>query len=191
VFGSTHPFTTSTLSDSSGRFIVKNLTPGTYTISVFVPGSGEARQTVEVGAGTADNRGRVRVALRLTADEMERDSLQRRHAVSTKQLAIPEVARREYAAAQRELEEEAGAQLKVRNVKFLGVVNFTDFQPKHYVDISFVAEWEAGEPLNKAPEETTKWQWFPLDELPQPLFPPVEKYLLAIKTKQTFFDSKF
>jgi tetratricopeptide (TPR) repeat protein len=104
LFGSTHPFTTSTLSDGGGRFTIKNLRPGTYTLAVFVPGSGEARRTVEVGEGTADKRGRVRVAVRLSDDALERDSLRRRHAVSTKQLAIPEAAHREYAAAQKDLE---------------------------------------------------------------------------------------
>lgn len=94
-------------------------------------------------------------------------------------------------AALRELSEEAGPQLKVKNVKFLGVMNFTELQPKHYIDISFSAEWESGEPTNNAPEETTDWQWMPIDEMPSPLFPPVEKYLVALKTGQFFFDSKF
>lgn len=95
------------------------------------------------------------------------------------------------AAALRELEEEAGEDIKVKNVRFLGVVNFTQLQPKHYVDISFLAEWESGEPTNNSPEETTEWQWFEVDSLPSPLFPPVEKYLEAIKTGQTFFDATF
>lgn len=109
LFGSTHPFTTSTLSDGDGRFTIKNLRAGTYTLSVFVPGSGEARQTVEVGAGTADKSGRVRVSLRLNDTAFERDPLRRRHAVSTKQLAIPDAAHREYAAAQKDLEKRDSA----------------------------------------------------------------------------------
>lgn len=93
--------------------------------------------------------------------------------------------------ALRELHEEAGDQLKVKNVKFLGVINFTDFPPKHYVDVSFVAEWLEGEPVNNAPEETTDWKWFPLDNLPEPLFPPVKIYLEFLKTGQKFYDSSF
>jgi tetratricopeptide (TPR) repeat protein len=104
LFGSTHPFTTSTLSDGDGRFTIKNLRAGTYTLAVYVPGLGEARQTIEVGAGTADKAGRIRVALRLSDGAFERDPLRRRHAVTTKQLAIPESAHREYAAAQKDLE---------------------------------------------------------------------------------------
>jgi 8-oxo-dGTP diphosphatase len=95
------------------------------------------------------------------------------------------------AGARRELREEGGESLKIKNVKFLGVMNFTDMKPKHYVDVSFVADWESGEPTNSAPEETTDWQWFALDDLPAPLFPPVTRYLEAIKTGQVFFDSSF
>ena len=104
LFGSTHPFTTTTLTDPAGRFTVKKLEAGTYTLSVFVPGSGESRQTIEVGKGTADKRGRVRVTLRLSDADFEREALRRRHAVSARQLAIPESAEREYEAAQKDLE---------------------------------------------------------------------------------------
>jgi 8-oxo-dGTP diphosphatase len=93
--------------------------------------------------------------------------------------------------ALRELREEAGEELRVKNVKFLGVMNFTEMQPKHYVDVSFLSEWEAGEPMNGAPEETTDWQWFALNDLPSPLFPPVERYLEAMASGQVFFDSAF
>lgn len=93
--------------------------------------------------------------------------------------------------ALRELSEEAGEAVTVNNVKFLGVVNFTEMQPKHYVDVSFSADWISGEPTNNSPQETTEWQWFALDKLPSPLFPPIEKYLTALKTGQNFFDSAF
>jgi 8-oxo-dGTP diphosphatase len=94
------------------------------------------------------------------------------------------------AGALRELQEEAGDVI-VDNVHFLGVMNFTEMQPKHYVDVSFVAEWVSGEPTNKSPRETTDWRWFDLEELPSPLFPPVEKYLQGLKTGENFFDSAF
>lgn len=93
--------------------------------------------------------------------------------------------------ALRELAEEAGEQVIVDNVQFIGVMNFTEMQPKHYVDVSFSAEWVSGEPTNSAPRETTEWQWFDLDELPSPLFPPLEKYLTGMKSGQLFFDSAF
>ncbi len=93
--------------------------------------------------------------------------------------------------ALRELREEGGEALKVTNVRHLGVMNFTEFKPKHYVDVSFVADWVEGEPTNSAPRETTDWQWFEIDKLPEPLFPPVKMYLEALKTGKSFFDSSF
>jgi 8-oxo-dGTP diphosphatase len=93
--------------------------------------------------------------------------------------------------ALRELKEEAGESLVVNNVRFLGVMNFTEMKPKHYVDVSFVADWVSGEPINGEPEATTDWTWFALDSLPSPLFPPVQKYLAAMDTGQVFFDASF
>jgi 8-oxo-dGTP diphosphatase len=95
------------------------------------------------------------------------------------------------AGALRELSEEAGSAVVVDNVRFLGVMNFTQMKPKHYVDVTFVADWVSGEPISNAPGETSDWYWFPLDHLPEPLFPPVEQYLAALETGENFFDSSF
>lgn len=92
--------------------------------------------------------------------------------------------------ALRELAEEAGTDLVIDDVRFLGVMNFTEMAPKHYVDISFVARWVSGEPVNQSPRETSDWQWFPMDDLPSPLLPPVRVYLEGLKTGQNFFDSE-
>ena len=40
LHGSITPFHTSTVSDSEGRFRLKGIAAGTYTVSVFVPGRG-------------------------------------------------------------------------------------------------------------------------------------------------------
>lgn len=95
------------------------------------------------------------------------------------------------AGALRELAEEAGSDLKVKNVHFLGVMNFTQLPPVHYVDISFRADWVSGDPANTAPDETTEWQWFNVHDLPSPLFPPLINYVNALSTRQNFFDSCF
>jgi tetratricopeptide (TPR) repeat protein len=104
LYGATHPFTTSTLTDESGRFTIKKLQAATYTISVFLPGHGEARQTIEVGPGSAGARRRVSVTLRLTDADFDRTALGRQHAVSRRELTIPEKAVHEYADAQKDLE---------------------------------------------------------------------------------------
>jgi tetratricopeptide (TPR) repeat protein len=104
LYGATQPFTTSTLTDESGRFTFKKLRAATYTVSVFLPGHGEARQTVEVGPGSAGARRRVLVTLRLNDEDFDRTALGRQHAVSRRELTIPERAMREYADAQKDLE---------------------------------------------------------------------------------------
>src|SRR5689334_10916098 len=58
------PFSTSTLTDEDGGFSFKKLQPGAYTLAVFIPERGEARQTVEVGPGQSV-RGRVSIVLNL------------------------------------------------------------------------------------------------------------------------------
>ena len=103
LYGVAGPFTTSTLSDGDGRFRFRKLDAGAYTIAIFVPGRGEARQTVEIGPGTADRRGRVTVTLHLRESDFVRDVDLRRHAVSADELGISDKARREYDAAQRDL----------------------------------------------------------------------------------------
>jgi hypothetical protein len=47
LHGATMPFESATLSDPRGRFRFRKLAAGTYTLAVFEPERGEARQTVE------------------------------------------------------------------------------------------------------------------------------------------------
>lgn len=93
--------------------------------------------------------------------------------------------------ALRELLEEAGDHIRVKDVRFLCAVNITDFPPKHYVDINFVAQWESGEPINTEPEKMSEWQWRAMDDLPSPLLHSVAHGLEALRTGRHFFDSKF
>ncbi len=96
----TSPFAASALSEIDGRFTFKKLEAGAYTVAIFIPTRGEARRTVEVGPANSVRK-RVSITLDLKeADFTFRDIMSRRHAVSTKQLAIPAKAIREYEAAQ-------------------------------------------------------------------------------------------
>jgi tetratricopeptide (TPR) repeat protein len=104
IHGVASPFTNSTITEDDGRFTFKKLEAGAYTVSVFIPARGEARQTIEVGPGTADEKRRVAVTLRLKeSDFVFNDVMRRRHSVGAKQLAIPEKATREYEEAQKDL----------------------------------------------------------------------------------------
>jgi tetratricopeptide (TPR) repeat protein len=104
LFGATHPFASSTFTDETGRFHFKRLVPASYTVAVFQPGRGEARQTIEVGPGRADSRNRVRLTIALKDDDFDTASDRRRHSVTARELTIPERAIRDFVDAQRDLE---------------------------------------------------------------------------------------
>ncbi|MCU1276048.1 MAG: repeat-containing protein, partial [Bryobacterales bacterium] len=101
VFGALTPFHGETLADSRGHFCFRSLLPGEYTIAVFIAGQGELRQTVEVGPGTADAKGKIGVII--STQLISREALHERATVSAHELSVPESARREYAEAQKKL----------------------------------------------------------------------------------------
>lgn len=101
LHGATSPFRASTLSSPSGRFRFSKVAPASYTLIVFVPGRGESRQTIDIGPGVADRRGRVELAIRLDESKMTPD---RSAVISMKELAIPRQAWEEYNQANRKLE---------------------------------------------------------------------------------------
>ena len=104
LFGVTQPFTTSTFTDQSGRFTFKKLAAASYTLAVFQPGRGEARQTIDVGPSLADAHHRVQLTVTLRDADFDPTIERRRHAVSARELAIPERALRDYVDAHRDLE---------------------------------------------------------------------------------------
>ena len=90
AFGASAPFQAQTESDGNGRFHFRNLRAGAYTIAVYVPGRGEARQTAEVGPGTADSERRVNLTLAFKdSDFVYNDAVRRRTSVSTRQFSPP------------------------------------------------------------------------------------------------------
>jgi len=109
LYGATEPFTASTLIDDQGRFSFRKLAAASYTLAIFVPGRGEARQTVEVGPSLADSRRRVQVSVALKDSDFDPTADRRRHAVPARELAIPERALRDYGEAQRDLEKRDAA----------------------------------------------------------------------------------
>jgi 8-oxo-dGTP diphosphatase len=88
----------------------------------------------------------------------------------------------------RELAEEAGEDLKIKNLRFLCVDNVKEYDPKHYVDIGMVAEWDSGEAVVIEPDKVETWDWYDMDDLPTPLFI-IDRYIDAYKTGQYFYDS--
>src|SRR5262249_2346305 len=115
------PFTVSAMSED-GRFTFKKLQPGAYTVSIFMPEKGEARQTIEVGPGTADSKQRVQLVLNLKdSDFVLKDSLRPRHSVTTRPLAIPDKAMRDYEDAQKALGRRDGESAEKRLERAVGL----------------------------------------------------------------------
>ncbi len=86
----------------------------------------------------------------------------------------------------REVKEETG--IKIDNIRFLRLLNFKDYAPKHYVDLGFVAEWKNGEPQVVEPDRIESWAWYNIDNLPKPLFMAIPSYIEAYKTGRNYFD---
>ena len=78
--------------------------------------------------------------------------------------------------AQRETLEETG--LEVGSFKKLGFTNdIFEKEGKHYVTLYLVATSSSGEPQIMESHQCKQWQWFDLDELPEPLFLPLVNLL--------------
>lgn len=86
-------------------------------------------------------------------------------------------------AVKREVFEEAG--LKIKSLKFICVSNFLHYSD-HYIDISFLGEVMDGKPKVKEPDKVESWEWYDLDNLPSPIFKPVEVVLESYKLKRSY-----
>jgi 8-oxo-dGTP diphosphatase len=87
----------------------------------------------------------------------------------------------------RELAEECGPDVKVKNLRFLCASDFMTHYPKHYVDLGFVAEWVSGEPQVTEPDKLETWAWRDLDDIPENAFAPMIGYIEAYKTGKNYF----
>jgi 8-oxo-dGTP diphosphatase len=73
-------------------------------------------------------------------------------------------------AAVREVLQESG--MTVTRAELLCVSNIREYE-RHYIDFEFLVE-AVGEAELKEPETCKSWNWYSLDDLPMPLFRPVE-----------------
>ena len=89
-------------------------------------------------------------------------------------------------AAAREVSEETGIEIKNLN----GPISVSNgFVPdKHFVTIGFLCVDFEGEPKTMEPDEITRWEWFDLNNLPKPLFPPSAKIIKNYLDKKIYQD---
>ncbi len=90
--------------------------------------------------------------------------------------------------ARRETREESG--IEIKNIRLNYLANIKIYNPKHYVDIGLIADWESGEPQVLEPEKNESWEWYDIDQLPEPLFQPCILALESYKTgKINYYDN--
>jgi 8-oxo-dGTP diphosphatase len=86
-------------------------------------------------------------------------------------------------AALREVGEEIG--IVPKELKVVSVTNEIR-NDAHFVTIGFLCEEFEGEPNVMESEEITEWRWFPIDNLPNPIFPPSLKLLQNYINKEVY-----
>jgi 8-oxo-dGTP diphosphatase len=78
--------------------------------------------------------------------------------------------------AKREVKEETS--LVVDNVRLLSVTNdIHHSENRHYVTLFMLCDYESGQAKVMEPEKCEEWKWVEWDNLPRPLFLPVENLL--------------
>ncbi|MBW7956024.1 NUDIX hydrolase [Patescibacteria group bacterium] len=93
--------------------------------------------------------------------------------------------------ALRELREETS--LEAKHLEYVGVVrewqeNFPEGGPNSFVHFIFVCkEWE-GSPVTMEPEKAALWEWYSLDNLPDPILPGHLAGLKLLQSEETVQD---
>ena len=78
--------------------------------------------------------------------------------------------------ARRETWEEVG--LNIKNIqKPVVTEDFFEEEQKHYITLLVTTDWDSGEPALMEPEKCETWDWFSWDELPSPLFMPMQNHI--------------
>jgi len=88
--------------------------------------------------------------------------------------------------ARRETMEESG--IEIENVKFQCLVNSNAYAPGHWVHIGMIADWKSGEPEVLEPDKLESWDWYDLDDLPEPLFKFCEMAVEVYRGGKIYYD---
>jgi hypothetical protein len=70
------------------------------------------------------------------------------------------------------------------------LANVTKYAPKHYVHIGLLADWAGGDPRVLEPDKSELWDWYDLDDLPQPLFEMCKMGIESFKNGTKYYDFK-
>ena len=89
--------------------------------------------------------------------------------------------------AKRETREECG--IEIENIRFQFLSNVTKYAPKHYAHIGLIADYKNGDPDVLGPEKCESWNWYAIDDLPQPIFEMCQQGIDCYKTGENYIDS--
>jgi 8-oxo-dGTP diphosphatase len=79
--------------------------------------------------------------------------------------------------ARREVREEVG--VEITNVRSLTATNDVyEKEGKHYITLFMRSDYLSGNPRNLEPHKLERWEWVAWDNLPSPLFLPIETLLM-------------
>ncbi len=70
--------------------------------------------------------------------------------------------------------------MKIKNLRSWVYTNdIFEKEDKHYITLFVVADYASGEPSITEPDRWEVWDWFEWNNLPKPLFVPIENLLKA------------
>ena len=77
---------------------------------------------------------------------------------------------------EREVMEEVG--IKIKNIR-LGPYTNDIFSKdnKHYITLFVMSDYDSGDVRNMEPEKLEEWRWVDWDDLPKPLFVPIQNFI--------------
>ncbi len=87
--------------------------------------------------------------------------------------------------AKREVKEETGLELKLVKVM---CVNNDKNEHAHFITVGMFSDDFSGEVKVMEPDEIVEWQWFDLNNLPAPLFPPSAKMVKNYLQKEFYIS---
>lgn len=85
----------------------------------------------------------------------------------------------------RELAEETGIQTGQGDLELVSLAN-NRLPDAHFVTVGLICRQSTGEARVMEPDEITEWRWFPLAELPSPLFPPSAEILERLESGKMY-----
>ncbi len=89
--------------------------------------------------------------------------------------------------AKREVKEESD--IEIKDITFQFLANVTKYDPKHYVHIGLLAKWQSGQPKVLEPHKLDSWDWYDLDDLPQPIFEMCKLAIDSYQKGEIYYDS--